>query len=85
MTLIYLGRLKNWESQLSPEMVSLLVPSDPKDASNLAIDIDSGHYKNFPHYTTTIAIMEYDRANALADLTGWAVLQNAKLFQNIFS
>jgi hypothetical protein len=36
------GRLKSWEDKLSPEMKKLLVPSDPEDASNLAVDIDNG-------------------------------------------
>jgi len=66
-------------------MTSLLVPSDPEDASNLAVDVDSGHFRSFPHYFTLAAMMEHDRANVLADLTGWAVLQNAELFRKIFS
>ena len=36
------GRLKSWEDKLSPEMKKLLIPSDPEDASNLAVDIDNG-------------------------------------------
>ena len=43
MRLYNKGRLKSWEDKLSPEMRKLLVPSDPEDASNLAVDIDNGN------------------------------------------
>ena len=77
--------LKNWEAKLSPEMKELFVPHDVDDAANLSVDIDSGPFKMFPHYPCTGGFINYERANALSDLTGWTILENADLWQKIFS
>ena len=82
---MYLGRLSAWEAQLSPEMTSYLVPSDPADAADLSVDVDSGPFANFPHYFTTGGSINYEKSNALADLSGWSILQNADLFRSILS
>lgn len=84
ITIVYLGRLAAWEQQLSPEMRELLVPSDPQDASDLSVTIDEGPFKGFPHYVTAGGITNHERANALADLTGWTILNNKDLFRSIF-
>lgn len=85
VTFVYLGRLKNWEAELSDEMYKLLVPSNPEDAANLGLDIDHGPFKNFPHYNTAGGLEDHSRANALSDLTGWSIKKNADLFKSIFS
>lgn len=75
---IYLARATNWEAQLSPEMQELVLPDDP---SNQANSIDHGPYKDFPWYMTALDDIAYHRANLLADLCGWVVLQNQHLFR----
>jgi hypothetical protein len=83
LTVSYLGRLQAWESQLSNEMKTLLVPQE--NADDLSVDVDHGPYRNFPHYFTLGGEINAERANALADLTGWAVLQHADDFRSILS
>lgn len=84
VTFVYLGRLSGWESLLSSDMASLLVPEGDA-ASNLSVDVSSGPFRGFPHYATTGGEINHERANALADLTGWSVLKNADLFRSILS
>lgn len=83
ITFSYLGRLKNWESKLSSEMHSLLVPAEGSE--DLSQDIQDGPYAKFPHYATIGGDVSYDRANVLADLTGWSILQNADTFRKVLS
>lgn len=71
---VYLGRCTEWEKQLSEDMYSRVVPTE--DPSNQASIIDSGMFKNFPHYTTSLATNNVRRANLLADLMGWVIYQN---------
>jgi hypothetical protein len=85
VTFVYLGRLKTWESKLNRVMKGLFVPHDDADEANLAVDINHGPFKNFPHYLTAGGLIDHERANALSDLTGWTILQNADLFRSIFS
>lgn len=83
ITFSYLGRLPQWENQLSPDMYELLVPDVGDD--DLSIDIDHGPYKYFPHYNTEGGNINYEKANVLADLTGWSVLENAEFFRKVLS
>lgn len=83
ITFSYLGRLSQWESKLSPEMKKLLVPAD--NADDLSNDVSSGPFRKFPHYATLGGEINHERANALADLTGWSVLQNADMFRKLLS
>lgn len=83
VTFAYLGRLQGWEAKLSPDMYPLLVPAE--NAQDLSNDVSSGPYKNFPHYATMGGGISYDKANVLADLTGWSVLENADMFRSILS
>ncbi|CAE7663063.1 unnamed protein product, partial [Symbiodinium microadriaticum] len=76
VTFVLLGRLFNWESQLSAEMAALLVPSDPAAAADPSELVDSGDFKSFPHYATAGAGINYEKANALAALTAWTVRRN---------
>jgi hypothetical protein len=85
VTFVYLGRLANWEAELSDEMRELLVPSDPEDAANLSVDVKSGPFRSFPHYFTAGGLEDHERANVLSDLTGWSITNNAELFKSIFS
>jgi len=85
ITFVYLGRLAGWEAELSSDMRSLVVPSDAADAADLSVDVNEGPFKGFPHYVTAGGITNYERANVLADLTGWSVLKNADLFRSILS
>ena len=83
VTFSYLGRLRQWESKLSAQMYPLFVPAE--NADDLSKDITEGPYKKFPHYPTVGGDINYPRANALADLTGWSVVQNADLFRHVLS
>ena len=80
-----LGRLLKWESELSSDMAALLVPSDPAAAVDPSQTVDSGDFKSFPHYATAGAGINYEKANALADLTGWTIRRNADLFRKVLS
>lgn len=85
VTFVYLGRLRAWESLLSPELKALLVPGDAEAEADLSSDVSSGPFRKFPHYATTGGAVNSERANVLADLTGWSVLENAELFKSIFA
>lgn len=81
ITFSYLGRLPAWEAKLPHTMKPLFVPwTNAEDPSN---DIDHGPFRKFPHYATTGGEINSERANALADLTGWSVLENADLFHRM--
>lgn len=85
ITFVYLGRLRGWEELLSDEMKPLLIP-EGDDANDLSIDVSgTSPFREFPHYVTSGGIINYERANVLADLTGWAVLQHEELFRDILS
>jgi hypothetical protein len=85
ITFVYLGRLKSWEAELSDSVYPLFVPSDSEEAQNLGIDVSEGPFKGFPHYMTSGGLVNNERANALADLTGWTITKNEKLFRRILS
>lgn len=85
VTFVCLGRSFTWESQLSPEMQALLVPADPAAAKDPSQTVDSGPFKTFPHYATAGGNINNEKANVLADLTGWIVKHNADLFRRIFA
>lgn len=81
ITFVILGRLSVWESLLSDEMRKLVVPE--KNADDLAETIPKGPFKHFPHYPTEGGDINSEQANLLADLTGWSILQNQELFNDI--
>eukprot|EP01035_Chromulina_nebulosa_P019172 gene19172-25017_t len=83
ITFVYLGRVLNWENSLSDEMKALLIPSENSD--DLSVDVSSGPFKDFPNYATSGGGIDYERANVLADLTGWTILKNDELFRSILS
>jgi len=83
ITFSYLGRLPQWEAKLSPEMYKLAVPSE--NAEDLSVDVDSGPFKKFPHYNTMGGGINAEKANLLADLTGWSILENEDLFRRVLS
>lgn len=85
ITFSYLGRLSQWEAQLRPEMHKLLVPSDAAKAADLSQDVESGPFRKFPHYATAGGEINNERANVLADLTAWSVLQHSDLFRRMLS
>lgn len=82
---MYLGRALQWESKLSKDMQSLLIPWKPADAKDPSKTVSTGTYRGFPHYTTSGADINFEKANILSDLTGWVVKQNAELFRSILS
>jgi hypothetical protein len=82
---VYLGRAFNWEAKLSNEMKELFVPSDPVDALDPSKTISKGPFRSFPHYATICNFEDTERANALADLTGWTIRNNEELFKRILS
>eukprot|EP00600_Ochromonadales_sp_CCMP1393_P012487 CAMPEP_0175001384 /NCGR_PEP_ID=MMETSP0005-20121125/3102_1 /TAXON_ID=420556 /ORGANISM="Ochromonas sp., Strain CCMP1393" /LENGTH=575 /DNA_ID=CAMNT_0016256261 /DNA_START=1481 /DNA_END=3205 /DNA_ORIENTATION=- len=72
ITFTYLGRLREWESQLNAEMYKLAVPTQSEaDTQNLGVDIKHGPFAHFPHYPTKGGGVNAHQANLLADLTGW--------------
>ena len=79
VTWVYLGRVWKWEEQLSPAMQELVVPL--RDADNLAHTRESGPFEGFPNYPSLPAGLNTQRANLLADLTGWVILNNGELFR----
>ena len=85
VTFVYLGRSFTWESQLTPEMQALLVPADAAAAQDASQTVDSGPFKTFPHYATAGGSINNEKANVLADLSGWVIKHNADLFRRIFA
>jgi len=85
VTFVCLGRALSWEAQLSAEMRALLVPADAAEAADPSKTVSSGPFKSFPHYATAGASINNEKANALADLTGWTVKRNADLFRSILA
>lgn len=83
ITFAYLGRLKQWESLLSPEMQALVVPQE--NADDLSVIIDHGPFRHFPNYATLGGMSNAERSNLLADMVGWSVKQNADLFRHMLS
>lgn len=83
ITFSYLGRLPKWEAQLNKEVYKLAVPAE--NAQDLSVDVSSGPFKNFPHFITKGGGIDNSKANLLADLTGWAVLQHEQEFRRILS
>lgn len=84
VTFVYLGRLSKWETKLSQDMQSKVIPTDgnPNDMSNT---IDSGEYKHFPHYVTAGGLLTHQQTNLLADMSGWVILENQELFERLLS
>ena len=77
---VYLGRVLDWEALLSDEMKGLLVPMDTSVIDNTK---ESGPFIHFPNYDTYGGDINAERANALADLTGWVVNANRDLFERL--
>mmetsp|Transcript_111 Transcript_111/g.186 ORF Transcript_111/g.186 Transcript_111/m.186 type:complete len:583 (-) Transcript_111:1474-3222(-) len=80
---VYLGRLGAWEAALTPEMQALVVPH--AQADNYAHLRESGPFEKFPNYVTDFTGINYERANLLADMAGWSILENAAIFEEILS
>ena len=79
VTWVYLDRATKWEAQLSGEMQKLVVPRRrPQDPANT---VDSGPFKNFPHYTTSDLALTHSQSNLLADLSGWVTQANEEIFR----
>jgi hypothetical protein len=85
ITFVYLGRLREWESRLSPEMQQLIIPSPAVKANDFSEVINTGPFKYFPNYHLSGGGETYSRINLLADLVGWSVLQNAQTFRDALS
>jgi hypothetical protein len=79
----YLGRSTTWESQLPEDIRKQVVPET--DPENLANVIDSGDFKDFPHYSTSGAELSYKQSNLLASYVGWVVQEHAEMFKEILS
>ena len=91
---VYLSRVKNWEELISDaDLYDLLVPetTDEELAFNrYGFDpsalTESIEFDRFPHYPTVGAIqLTAEKANILADLSGWVVATNAELFRAALS
>ena len=84
VTFVYLGRLSQWENKLPSEIRKLVVPPGA-GGSDLGVDIKSGLFEGFPHYTTLGGGINTERANLLSDMAGWSVLENRELFLSLCS
>jgi hypothetical protein len=80
ITFVYLGRISNWENKLSDDMRKLVIPYGLEN--NLGENIKYGPFSNFPHYNT-FKPQNYKRTNLLANMIGWSILENKRLFQEI--
>jgi hypothetical protein len=85
VTFVYLSRLFEWEKQLPSDMHDYFVPTDPAAAADASQTVADGPFKTFPNYPTICAGESAERANALADMAGWTVRENAALFKSIFT
>lgn len=85
VTFVYLSRLFEWEKQLPADMHDYFVPADPAAAADASQTIAHGPFKTFPNYPTICAGESAERANALSDMAGWTVRENAELFKSIFA
>lgn len=65
--------------QLSSEMQQLVVPTN--DPYNQANTVSDGPFKKFPHFDTTLASINFQQANLLADFAGWHIHQNQEKFR----
>jgi len=83
ITFSYLGRLSKWESLLNKEMHNLVVPEE--NSTDLSNVISHGPFKSFPHYFTEGGNINSEKANLLADLAGWSILQNEDEFRRMLS
>jgi len=84
VTFVYLGRLSQWEAQLSVDMQSRVVPTDG-DPSDLSNTIDSGEFKGYPHYITAGGLLSPKQTNLLADMSGWVIERNEEIFKHMLS
>jgi hypothetical protein len=84
VTWVYMSRLFEWEARLSPEMQALVVPPGAA-ALDASETIQDGPFRKFPHYPTSGGGVSPERANLLADLTGWTVRQNKEVFERMLS
>eukprot|EP01041_Mallomonas_annulata_P001795 gene1795-3484_t len=86
LTVVYLGRLPQWESLLPKDLQRLVIPlRNTSDNVDVSHTIRDGPFARFPHYETVAGGMNSERANLLANMVGWSVLQHADMFRNIFS
>mmetsp|Transcript_13113 Transcript_13113/g.12707 ORF Transcript_13113/g.12707 Transcript_13113/m.12707 type:complete len:569 (-) Transcript_13113:163-1869(-) len=83
ITFVYLGRLFNWEHRLPRDIKEMIVP--PGNEGNMGEDIKDGPFNDFPHYQTLGGGMNYERSNLLANMVGWSILENKRLFQELCS
>ena len=80
VTWVYLSRLGEWEDKVvanAPEMGALIRPSaGSAPGVDFGETVASGPYKGFPHFGTSDYSYSAQKANLLADLAGWGVLNS---------
>jgi hypothetical protein len=81
ITWVLLGRAAAWEAQLTETMHDLVVPTGTAAAQDPSQTIDAGPFERFPNYATTAASLNVERANLLADFTGWTVKEHKDVFR----
>ena len=85
LTVVYLGRSFEWEAALPEELKEVMVPEDPAAAADASETISKGPFKHFPHYATTGGEINAEKANALADLCGYVVLEHEDLLREVLA
>ena len=81
VTWVYLSRAGEWERRLPAEVRAKLQPAVDDPYADYGETVKGGEYAGFPHYSTGSLAFSPAAANALADLTGWTVLNNADTFR----
>lgn len=79
LTVVYLGRLWQWEQALNKEMQSYVLPLTNKDDYGHTREL--GEFSGFPNVATSLAGLDARHVNLLADFTGWQVTHNAAVFR----
>jgi len=78
LTVMYMGRVHQWEDRLPAALKPLLVPAERRD--DLSHCVTDGPFKDFPHFPTTGGSLNYEKANIIANLMGWVIEQQIHQF-----
>eukprot|EP00940_MAST-03C_sp_MAST-3C-sp2_P000347 g347.t1 len=79
VTWSYLSRIRAWEDLLPEDMLDRLVPHAADARADPSQTVQSGEFKGFPNYATTVAGMSNEKASVLYNLAGWVMRENAAL------
>ena len=81
VTWVYLSRLGQWEDRLPAELRAKVKPNVTDPDSDYGNLVTGGPYAYFPLLHTSELRYSVEKANLLADMTGWGVLNQADVFR----